>query len=60
MSTAIPLPDPLGPHDGRRDLDRAIAELAERLPEAMQPLAALAGRSLVRPLEAYLAIVSWR
>ena len=42
MSTAIPLPEPLGPHDGRRDLERAIAELAERLPEAVQPLAALA------------------
>jgi starch phosphorylase len=42
MSTAIPLPEPFGAHDGRRDLERAIAELAERLPEAMQPLAALA------------------
>ena len=42
MSSALPLPDPLGPHDGRRDLDRAIGELAERLPEPMQPLAALA------------------
>jgi starch phosphorylase len=42
MSTAIPLPNALGEHDGRRDLERAIAELAERLPEPMQPLAALA------------------
>ncbi len=42
MSTAIPLPEPFGAHDGRRDLERAIGELAERLPEAMQPLAALA------------------
>ena len=42
MSTAIPLPEPLGAHDGRRDLERAIAELAERMPDVMQPLAALA------------------
>jgi len=42
MSTAISLPDPVGAHDGRRDLERAIGELAERLPEVMQPLAALA------------------
>ena len=42
MSTAIPLMEALGVHDGRRDLERAIAELAERLPEAVQPLAALA------------------
>ncbi len=42
MSTAIPLPESYGVSDGRRDLERAIAELAERLPEPMQPLAALA------------------
>ena len=42
MSTAIPLMEPLGADDGRRDLERAVGELAERLPEAMQPLAALA------------------
>lgn len=42
MSTAIPLPAPFGVHDGRRDLERAVFELAERLPEPMQPLAALA------------------
>jgi starch phosphorylase len=42
MSSAIPLPEPLGIHDGRRDLERAVGELAERLPEAMQPLASLA------------------
>jgi len=37
----VPLPDAYAPHDGRRDLERAIAELAERLPEPMQPLASL-------------------
>src|SRR6185369_10454173 len=42
MSTTIPLPEPFGPHDGRRDHARAVAEMAERLPEAMQPLAELA------------------
>ena len=41
MST-VPLPDALAPNDGRRDLERAIGELAERLPEPMQPLANLA------------------
>ena len=42
MTTAIPLPEALGAHDGRRDHEYAIGELAERLPEAVQPLAALA------------------
>ena len=42
MSIAIPLPESFGPHDGRRDLERAVGELAERLPEPMQPLASLA------------------
>jgi starch phosphorylase len=42
MSTAIPLPEPVGAHDGRHDLERSIGELAERLPEVLQPLAALA------------------
>ena len=31
-----------GPHDGRRDMERAAAELGERLPGALQPLARLA------------------
>ena len=31
-----------GPHDGRRDIERAVAELARRLPGALQPLARLA------------------
>ena len=31
-----------GPHDGRRDIERAVADLGERLPEALQPLARLA------------------
>ncbi len=30
------------PCDGRRDAERAVAELAERLPEALQPLARMA------------------
>jgi glycogen phosphorylase len=42
MSTAIPLHEPMGANDGRRDLEYAVGELAERLPEAVQPLAALA------------------
>lgn len=42
MSTTIPLPEAFGAHDGRRDLERAIGELADRMPEVMQPLAALA------------------
>jgi starch phosphorylase len=42
MSTAIPLPHPLGAQDGRRDVEHAVAELAERMPEVLQPLAALA------------------
>src|SRR5262245_38775914 len=42
MSTPLALPDPIGAHDGRCDLERAIGELAERLPEVLQPLAALA------------------
>jgi starch phosphorylase len=41
MSNAS-LPDALAPHDGRRDLERVVSELADRLPEPMQPLAALA------------------
>ncbi len=41
MST-VSLPDALAPHDGRRDLERAVSELADRLPEPVQPLAALA------------------
>jgi starch phosphorylase len=32
----------VGPHDGQRDIERAVAELAERLPNALQPLARLA------------------
>jgi starch phosphorylase len=31
-----------GPHDGGRDLERAVAELAERLPDALRALARLA------------------
>jgi starch phosphorylase len=31
-----------GPYDGRRDVERAVAELAERLPGILQPLARLA------------------
>ena len=42
MSTVIPLADPFGAHDGRRDLERVIGEVAERLPESMQSLASLA------------------
>ncbi len=34
--------DARGPHDGRRDIERAVAELRERLPEALQALARLA------------------
>src|SRR4029450_8586978 len=29
------------PHDGRHDMERAVCELAERLPDALQPLALL-------------------
>src|SRR4029450_11290876 len=29
------------PHDGRRDMEHAVSELAERLPDALQPLALL-------------------
>ncbi|MGH7786789.1 MAG: alpha-glucan family phosphorylase [Candidatus Binatia bacterium] len=42
MSTAVPLPESYGTTDGRRDLERAIGELAERLPESIQALASLA------------------
>ncbi len=42
MSTALPLPEALGANDGARDVQLAVAELADRLPEPMQPLAALA------------------
>ncbi len=31
-----------GPHDGRRDVERAVAVLAQRLPAALRPLAQLA------------------
>jgi glycogen phosphorylase len=30
-----------GPYDGRRDMEHAVSELAERLPDALQPLALL-------------------
>lgn len=42
MSTVVPLPASLSAVDGRVNLERAIGELAERLPEALQPLAPLA------------------
>lgn len=42
MSTELSPPEPLGANDGRRDLERAIHELAERLPDSLKPLAALA------------------
>jgi starch phosphorylase len=42
MSTVLPLPVPFSAIDGRANLERAISELAERLPEALQPLAPLA------------------
>lgn len=42
MPIALPLPVPYSPHDGRADLERAIAELTDRLPERIQPLAWLA------------------
>ena len=39
-----------GPYDGRRDVERAVAELAERLPGILQPLAQAVG--LVSPVDA--------
>ncbi|MBX3026222.1 alpha-glucan family phosphorylase [bacterium] len=42
MSTAFPLPAPLSDVDGRANLERAIGELAERLPEAIRALASVA------------------
>src|SRR5215470_4287314 len=42
MSIVIPLAEPFGAYDGRRDLERVIGEVAERLPETMQSLASLA------------------
>jgi starch phosphorylase len=42
MSTPLTVSDALGVNDGRRDLERAIAELAERMPDPLKPLAALA------------------
>lgn len=42
MSIVVPLPAPFSAVDGRANLERAIGELAERLPEALQPLAPLA------------------
>ncbi|HSP98533.1 MAG TPA: alpha-glucan family phosphorylase [Candidatus Dormibacteraeota bacterium] len=42
MSTAFPLPAPLSEVDGRANLERAVGELAERLPEAIRSLAFLA------------------
>jgi starch phosphorylase len=42
MSSAFPLPASLSQVDGRANLERAIAELAERLPEAIRSLAFVA------------------
>ena len=42
MSIAITQAEPYGAHDGHRDHEHAVNELAERLPEPVQPLAALA------------------
>ncbi|MGD9764508.1 MAG: alpha-glucan family phosphorylase [Candidatus Binatia bacterium] len=43
MSTApLSVPQPFGPYDGQRDVQRAVGELADRMPEPLKPLAALA------------------
>lgn len=42
MSTGLSMPEAFGANDGGRDVQRAVAELADRLPEPMQSLAALA------------------
>jgi starch phosphorylase len=42
MSIAFPLPAPLSEVDGRANLEHAVGELAERLPEAIRSLAFVA------------------
>src|SRR5258706_5044392 len=42
MSSPLLLPHSYGPNDGRRDVERVVFELAERLPEPLKSLAAVA------------------
>jgi starch phosphorylase len=42
MSSPLVLPNSYGPNDGRRDMERVVFELAERLPDALKVLAAVA------------------
>ncbi len=42
MSFAFPLPAPLSEVDGRANLEHAVGELAERLPESIRALASVA------------------